>query len=201
MIARCFCFAVFSSLVAIAGCAAHDDTVHSNAPASPPPAASSVEIVSTKLVDDAAQRCFEAAKLCARGALNKDAAAIVNCMPDNVVDAVGGRQVTMATIAKIFADVDAAGGTVDDVRISPPTAIARGAGHAYAIVPETLTMAMPQGRGVQRSYLLGVSGDDGRSWRLVDGVKLTRVLVVKFFPDFPATLELPVVAAPMMIKQ
>jgi hypothetical protein len=125
--------------------------------------------------------------------LHEDFDHVVDCLPDDLVATMGGRADIVAQMKKATAE---GGWHIDSADITEPTAVVKGGNHWFAIVPETIHTRLPEGRVVLASFLLGVSADDGRSWRFVDGAKLTPESAKAMFADYPATLTLPAVGEP-----
>jgi hypothetical protein len=73
--------------------------------------------------------------------------------------------------------------------------------HLFGVLPATLQVSFPQGTVTQKSYLLGISTDKGKTWKFVDGAgmdnpKAKQVLL----PVLPKTLQLPKKEAPKIEK-
>ena len=73
--------------------------------------------------------------------------------------------------------------------------------NTFVIIPATAEMKFSAGKIITNSYLLGISSDSGKSWKFVDGQGLAdtngRDSVL---PPMPATLTLPIVGKPKIIK-
>jgi len=62
-------------------------------------------------------------------------------------------------------------------------------------------MSVPQGRALVRTWLLGVSSDQGKTWTFIDGGKLNAEAIKQYFPNFPAKLTLPAKQVPQLEKK
>ena len=44
--------------------------------------------------------------------------------------------------------------------------------NTFVIVPETVEIQLPKDKMEVKSYLLGISADDGKTWKFLDGAEL-----------------------------
>ncbi|HSQ62074.1 MAG TPA: hypothetical protein VLM85_02625 [Polyangiaceae bacterium] len=144
-------------------------------------------------------RCRDAARACGAALVAGADDEIVDCMPAEALKFVGGRDKVVAALTKGKADLARDGWSFDHVDLDAPASVVRGTSHVFAIVPQRITMKMPEGHVVKRGYLLGVSTDDGATWKFVDGEGLTGDNVKVIFTDFPATLALPARTKPELL--
>lgn len=78
-----------------------------------------------------------------------------------------------------------------DTSVKQPTRLIQGTENLYTIVPQKVTLQLKSDQTINRdSYLLGVSGDNGRTWKFVDG-GTDAAKIRQLFPDFPANERLP----------
>jgi hypothetical protein len=138
----------------------------------------------------------EAARACA----NSLAATLdergLDCVADEVIALAGGRKAMAEVLARTKAKLADGGVEPVGAEVDPPTRVVAAGGKVFAIVPMRVTLKL-RGTGVLvHSYMLGVSADDGQTWKFVDGSHLTRVMVEKLFPGFPSDLQLPEVPPP-----
>lgn len=124
---------------------------------------------------------------------------IVDCMPDEVVKMLGGREQVVAMMNKAKAE-SGPQPELEEAVIEAPSQLVKAEKRTFAIVPQTVTVKVPEGRLMLKSFLLAVSPDDGKTWRFVDGVELDRQKALTIFPDLPETLQLPKVGEPELQK-
>ncbi len=108
-----------------------------------------------------------------------------------LVQAMGGREQLLAILKDGQRDLARQGIQLVSASIQPPVELARGGSQRFAVVPYDLEMTVPDGRVLSRTWLLGVSADDGQTWTFVDGGNLNRDSVRRLFPEFPAGLAIP----------
>jgi hypothetical protein len=142
------------------------------------------------------EACVEAARECARRLTSQELEAFADCMPAELVRMLGGREGAIATLERGAKQMAVEDARIESAEIDPPTRISVGTKRTFAILPQRVTVRSPEGRLVQRSFLLGVLGDDGKTWKFVDGVKLDRATAERLFPDLPDELTLPISSPP-----
>jgi hypothetical protein len=142
------------------------------------------------------QRCLEAARACAKSLLAGDYDKIIACMPNQALVLAGGREAAMSDMIKGRAQMNRDGVSFDRADVDPPHDLVQSGGQTFALLPQRVTMKVPAGKLVQEGFLVGVSFDDGVTWKFVDGASLTQKNIHRVFPSFPSTIVLPVVHEP-----
>ena len=110
---------------------------------------------------------------------------LVNLMHEKAIEDGGGREQMIATaqLAKDTLELQTEG---FDSQVHFPTRIIEVGETRFTIVPQTVTIRLKSDQALDRnSYLLGVSHDNGRSWRFVDGASGAQK-IRELFPDIPA---------------
>ena len=147
------------------------------------------------------ERCRAAAMVCVVAARAADAEKLVGCMPDEVVDYLGGHDALVSKTRAVEADFTKHGVVIEHVDTTAPTQMKTGGGATFAVVTEELGLHI-DGEAVDiHTYLLGVSHDGGRSWRFIDGQGVTPRLLDRVYPGFPSDLPLPTVGKPIRHPQ
>lgn len=141
--------------------------------------------VHSKLIKETAERTNKAL-------LAADYATVADLTHPKLVQAMGGRPKLIATIQSTVAQMKAQGITFKSAAIDNPTdAIAAKNGHLFAVVPFSISVALPFGVATQKSFLIANSIDQGRSWKFVDAGNVEPATLKQVLPDLPATLKLP----------
>lgn len=121
---------------------------------------------------------------------SNDFQAYVKFLHPVVVEDAGGRD-TMIQITrhgKVTLDEQTDG---YDTSVKQPTRLIQGTRNLYTVVPQQVTLRLKDDQTINRSsYLLGVSDNDGKSWKFVDGGTDAQK-IRQLFPDFPANERLP----------
>jgi hypothetical protein len=141
-----------------------------------------------------AQAAGATALACAKALLAGQEERVLDCMPEVVVAALGGRDSAIGalTSAKTMNDK---GVSIESVDVLAPRQIKSDRNQLYVVVPQDVTLKAPSGHLRTHGFLLAVS-DDGTSWKVVDGDVLKPDLRAKAFPDLPSDLVLPAAQSP-----
>ena len=150
------------------------------------------------LAADPAAEAPRQAQLMLSAMLRGDYASAVEFSYPPAVEAIGGREKAIAGIRRYFKGVEDEGGKWYSVTAERATQVITEGGTMYAVVPTKIGLKV---RGYDRSgtsFVLGFSGDEGKTWKFVDGFALlipaTRQ---KYFPSLPASLSFPMPTMPI----
>jgi hypothetical protein len=141
----------------------------------------------------------EHAELINQAMIAGDSSKIVELTYPALVERIGGRDKMIAAIDKGTKELKAAGFAYVSATTEEPSDAVESKGELYVIVPYELKMHCPGGTLRQKTCLIGISGDQGKSWTFLSGdgnAKLTKELL----PNFPATLKIPVKPEPVIEK-
>ena len=119
-----------------------------------------------------------------------DFARVADLSHPKLVAAAGGREKLIATLADAAKQMRAKGIAIRSAAVDAPADPVANGDFLYVVVPYTLSMTAPEGKLKQKSFVVGVSGDGGRTWRYVNGDMDPR-FVKSVLPDLPDTLKLP----------
>ena len=84
--------------------------------------------------------------------------------------------------------------------VEAPVEVLTGGPHLFAVVPDTLKFTIPGGTLTQKSFLLAVSEDQGKTWTFIDGAGLVKIKVRDMLPNFPKDAKLPEKQPPVIEK-
>lgn len=118
-----------------------------------------------------------------------------------LVQVMGGRQRLVDMLKSGQKEMARQGIQLLSATIQSRAELAQGGDDWFAIVPYDLEMSVPQGRALVRTWLLGVSSDQGKTWTFIDGGKLNAEAIKQYFPNFPAKLTLPAKQPPQLEKK
>jgi hypothetical protein len=150
---------------------------------------------------DRANSCVIAARACAEHVLANTFDGVVNCMPDDVVERLGGHQALVEIAKSSFADMTRRGVYMDKTTIEPPSEMTKQGTRTFAVLTQEITLRVPNGHLRQRAFLVAISADDGQTWRFIDGAGLKNPrTIAKFFPDLPTSISLPKVDPPVFVE-
>ena len=134
--------------------------------------------------------------------LEGDYAKVVDQTYDSMINVVGGREKAIQTIERMMKEAKAHGLSLKSYTVGEPGEFFTEGGNTFVVVPTTTEMALPSGRVVTKSYLLGISPDGGKTWKFADGSGLAKRKdkLDKLLPKLPAKLKLPESQKPEIIK-
>ena len=118
-----------------------------------------------------------------------------------LVTKLGGTEHMIDLLEKGRADMAAQGVRFEFGVAGQPRQIVRAGTELHALVPLRQVMAAPGGELHINGYLLGISGDAGRTWTFIDTERLTPENVREVVPNFNPQLSLPRRSAPLFVPR
>ena len=107
-----------------------------------------------------------------------------------VIEMAGGRQKMIAAMEAGTKEMKAKGLEISSCQIGVPSDPVKSESDLFVVVPFELEMKVPGGKARQGSFVIGVSGDMGKSWVFVNGdVDVNQLKQV--LPTLPNGLKLP----------
>ncbi|HEX6184026.1 MAG TPA: hypothetical protein VFZ44_09125 [Pyrinomonadaceae bacterium] len=111
-----------------------------------------------------------------------------------IVELMGGREKLAEVVRKGMVEMTTQGyETLSYTPAAEPTQVLREGRELYAILPARLRMRTPAGIYVSESFMIAVSGDDGKSWRFVSGATADAARLKLLMPQVADKLKLPTV--------
>jgi hypothetical protein len=107
-----------------------------------------------------------------------------------LVKEMGGREKMIAVMEAGIKKMKAGGFGYIPSTVEEPSEIVKGGDELFVIVPYELKMKIPDGTMRQKTYLIGISGDEGKSWTFLSGTD-DRKMRNHFMPKFPQSLKVP----------
>ena len=90
--------------------------------------------------------------------------------------------------------------TLISIQTETPVKVFRAGKDLMTIVPQSLELRVPDGRAKVRSFLVGVSSDQGINWTFIDGnIGEDRIRVI--VPHLPREMRLPPPQQPVVEKK
>jgi hypothetical protein len=117
-----------------------------------------------------------------------------------LVALLGGRAKMIAFLEDGVREMKAQGAGVLSVTPGEPTQLTTVGRQRFAVVPSTMRLKVHDGVLVGRSFMLGVSGDGGKSWTFVNGDALDERRLKILFPAAAGRLKLPSPEPPTLEK-
>lgn len=131
--------------------------------------------------------------------LKSDFKKIVELTHPKLVEKMGGEEKAIKAMAAGFEQIKKAGVSVKSIDVGEPSNVVASKEELYLYVPLLIEMASTQGKLRQKSFVVGVSLDKGKSWLFVNG-DLDMDTVKEILPNLPETLKLPERQQPLIEK-
>ena len=133
--------------------------------------------------------------------VKSDYAAVAEMTYPPLVEKVGGRDKMIASIKSGMEAMKAQGVSFQSVSVEddPSDTVPNGS-ELYVVVPYTLKMNVPQGTLAAKTYVIGISGDNGKSWKFVNGAK-DMGRIKELLPNLPDQLKLPEYQQPVLVAK
>jgi hypothetical protein len=142
----------------------------------------------------ASARLKEQAEACSRAFIEGDFGRLADYTHPKVVEMMGGREKMAEFVRKDTAEMKSEGYETLSYALSEPTQVLREGRETYAVLPAKLRIRTPAGVYVAESFMIGLSADDGRSWKFVSGASADPATLKILFPaEAVSKLKLPTV--------
>ncbi len=134
---------------------------------------------------------FRAAKAYAEATLNQDFGKVVDGTYDRLVEAHGGREQMLAMTKAVFAQMKEQQGIVlRQLDVKPAKVHGKSKAELFSYFPTRMSIAFGTKVVTDDAYLLGISGDKGRTWKFLDKGVLSDPSKRKFLvPNLPSKIE------------
>lgn len=151
--------------------------------------------------DEAADNAKKQADQVSQATVKGDYAKVADFTFSGLIEFFGGRERMISATEAIMKTLKSQGFEMTSNKVSDPGEIVKEDGKSYIIVPTLAEMKAPQGKMRIKGYLLGISSDDGKNWKFLDGAGLgNKELKDKILPNLPAKVKLPAPVAPEITK-
>jgi hypothetical protein len=131
--------------------------------------------------------------------IKEDFGKVVDLTHPKVVELLGGREKMIAVMESGTKDMKAKGFAFRSAKVDDPTNLVTAGSDQFVVVPFLLEMKAPGGKLLQKSFVIGVSSDKGKSWSFVNG-DMDIKKVKEFLPNLPEDLKLPEKQKPVFEK-
>jgi hypothetical protein len=127
-------------------------------------------------------------------------AKITDMTHEAVIHQHGGREKTLNKMQSFPNALKERGLDKWEIKLGDLTGVYEGGGKLFGSVPYVVEFGGNGRQGSGTAYLLGVSSDQGATWKFIDGGGTfgDRKKLESTFPGFPARLQLPPIKAPSL---
>lgn len=127
-----------------------------------------------------------------KATLDEDYAVIIDLTYPKVVAELGGREKAIEASYAMMRVIKEAKFAIRELTAGEPGAVHSEGANRFIIVPTLTVIAAPDKVLRIDSYLLGISGDGGKTWKFVDGAGMKNVeFRQRILPPLPPGLVLP----------
>jgi hypothetical protein len=130
----------------------------------------------------------------------RDFGRMVDLTYPKVIEAAGGRDKMIASLAKGMKEMETEGVTVLSSTAEAPTQIMHASEWIYAVVPTTLRVKAQTGTFKTESSMIGISSDHGAHWTFIDAGGKDHKQVLSMLPAPGDALKLPADKEPVRIS-
>ena len=128
-----------------------------------------------------------------------DFAKVADLTHPNVVKLMGGRDKMISVMESGIKDMKSKSYAFRSVKVDASSDLVAAGPDVFVVVPFLLEMKAPGGKIRQKSFVIGVSSDKGKSWTFVNG-DLDIKKVKQVLPNLPEQLKLPKRQTPVFEK-
>lgn len=120
-----------------------------------------------------------------------DAKAVVNLTHPKVHELAGGREKMLSVLTETLQSAKITGHKRDRVVIGKPSALGRDGKQIFFFVPYVGVSSNNERSATIEAFYLGISADDGDTWRFVDGSRMDQQTIKLFIPSYSGEPPLP----------
>jgi hypothetical protein len=146
------------------------------------------------------QAAKASAEEAAQATIKGDFGKLADLTYPRIVEKVGGRDRMIATLESGLKDMKSKGYAFRSAKVGDPSPAVAGGPELFTVIPMTLVMKAPGGTLTVQGFMLGISGDMGKTWTFVDGAKADNEEFKKLLPNLPPALKLPKPEKPVFRK-
>jgi hypothetical protein len=108
-----------------------------------------------------------------------------------IVEMMGGKDAAVSVVKEQMKGMKDQGVTIVPSDAEMPGEIVSNAGKMFAVVSLRMVLRGPKMKISQKSFLIAVSSDQGKSWTFIDGSGLNDEIKAQVIPELPPALKLP----------
>jgi hypothetical protein len=135
-----------------------------------------------------------------RALLKEEYGKVADLTHPKIVKMMGGREKMVAAMKLGTADMKSKGFSIRSVKVDDPSDPVAAGSDLFAVLPFVIEMTAPGGKILQKSFVIGVSSDEGKTWVFVNGDVDTKQ-VKQILPNLPDQLKRPEKQKPVFEKE
>lgn len=156
--------------------------------------------LATAQADDTTAIVQQEARRCAQSLLANNYTAIFEYTHERVVEKAGGKQKMINALELGIAGMKVRDMKLLDVKIGDAPPPKKVGSWLVSVIPQTVVLQVRDNKVTQASHLIGISSDDGKTWKFIDAGPLTEERLYALFPELKGQIPLPPKSEPVMEK-
>ena len=144
-----------------------------------------------QLSEAAAKQLQTQAEGCGRAFIEGDFGRLADCTLPKLVELIGGREKMLEAVRRDVEEMKAEGFEPLSSVNSAPTQVVRVGSQTYAVLPVKFKMRTSKEILASDSFMIGVSGDDGKTWKFLSADSTDEARMKLLLPDVVGKLKLP----------
>jgi hypothetical protein len=131
------------------------------------------------------------ANILAQAMIAGDYATIINHTYPKAVQMAGGKQKMISIVNQGMAQMKTQGVIFESATVGSPGKFYKAGAETHCLVPENLTIKLPNAHIISHSYLLAISKDGGKTWSFLDLNNSSSDKIKQLIPNFNPALQIP----------
>jgi Caspase domain len=127
-------------------------------------------------------------------------AVVIDMTYPKILELMGGREKAISLVETQMKAMKEQGATILDFKLGVPSEFKTGGSDLFTVIPTTVIVKIPAGKLTGKSFLVGISSDQGKTWSFADGAQMTEESIKTLFTKFPPSLKLPDKTPPVIEK-
>lgn len=131
------------------------------------------------------------AEIAAKALVDGDYETLIKYTYPKLIERMGGKDYFMNIINAGKAQMASQGTTLEKFTIGTPSDVVKAGNELHALVPQTLTMKVKNGKMKTDGYLIAISKDNGSHWFFLDTSTLNMENIKMILPNYNMALVIP----------
>jgi hypothetical protein len=141
------------------------------------------------------------ANIVAQATIKNDYATIIKYSHPSLIKMMGGRDKMLNVIKDAMEGMSSKGISIDSVWIGTPQKLFIAGKELHCLVPQQLSMKVPDGKLVSNSFLLAISIDKGANWTFLSlSNGINNKTITQLLPNFNQQLKIPEDSKPIFFE-
>lgn len=140
------------------------------------------------------------AELTTKALMEDDYVTLLKFTHPKVIEMLGGQEVMISLIRKGKVEMEQQGIKIESATFGEASDPVKAGDEIHCLIPQIVTVKVPNGRMKNTAHLLAVSKNNGGHWYFLDTANLTAEQIKSFLPNYNSELKLPASSGPEFMK-